>query len=338
VTLAITNPATGAAIKVWDTGGGTYSDKVAYDLTNNAWRYLNTTTGWTTSSSVPQVQLTDLQMTLGVVNATCINVTACPQELQWDKNFLIKEPALTESGRTKAFQIAVDYNYGSNGYARFAANTTAQLGRGTDANYLIYGSQLLSVDNDTIDNVHVFALAYGGTTPKARTAFTSSYGTKLVSADQTQIVLDVPKAQNYADVLFGREAGTAGSTVSAVSKSPIQITFDVAKLDTEISDASKMTTDMVIMGGPAVNQLAATLLGKTYPTHGADSGIPENAALVKVFQNAFSSGKVAVLIAGWDAPQTDLAVAAIQAGKVTNAVPAVSISGTAAAPSITTAA
>jgi len=330
VVFKLTNPTSGAAMKVWDVGGGTFSDQVAYDMTNGAWRYLNTTTGWQTGTGTPQIQLTESTLTMAVRNTTAS--TAAFEQAQTatlsavDMVFFVQEPALTESGFSNAWSIVADYNYGSNGYARFNAPTDLFPQAGSDTDYLLYGRTL---KNDT----NVLSISYGGTTPKARAAFTSNFGSKLVSTDQTQIVIDIPKAQNYIGVLYGREAGAATGG-SATSKTPIQITFDVAKLDSEISDASKLTTDTVIMGGPAVNTLAAQLLGKTYPAKGADSGIPENAALVQVFQNAFGSGKVAVLVAGWEAEHTDLAVAAIQAGKVTLAEPKVKISGSVAAPAV----
>ena len=326
VVFALTSPSSGSAVKVWDVGGGTFSEKIAYDMTNGAWRYLNSTSGWSTAGSTPQIQLTESTLTMAVRNRTDMVNAPLAGASGADLVFFIQEPTLTTAAKQNAWFIVADYDYRGNGYARFNLDTGVKIGSGSNADYLLYGTTLT---NSTAP----LSIAYGGDTPKSRSAFTTNYGSKLVSADQTQIVIDVAKAENYVDILLGREAGT-GVGGSAVSKTPIQITFDVAKLDTEISDASKMTTDMVIMGGPAVNQLAATLLGKTYPAHGESSGIPENAALVQVVQNAFGSGKVAVLVAGWDAAETDLAVAAIQAGKVTLAEPKVKISGSVAAPEV----
>jgi len=339
VTFKVTNPTTGVSAKVWDVGGGTFSDAVAFDLTSGYWRYLNSTSGWQdTGNSIPSIQLTDTTLNLASYNIstnTSVDRNSFTADAAFgsgeaasDRMFEIKDPSLTAAGKRKAFQIIADYSFAGNTYARFNWTTVGSLAGDSNPNYFGY--------NDAASNTstNFISLGYGGSSPKTRSAFTSNFGTKVVSIDQTQIVVDVPKSENYIDVVLGREAGaaTAGGTLS--SKTPIQITSDVAKLDNEISDASKMTTDMVVMGGPAVNKLAADLQKVTYPTHGVDSGIPENAALVKVFQNAFGSGKVAVLIAGWDAPQTDLAVAAIQAGKVTLAEPAVKISGTVAAPSV----
>jgi len=323
VTLKITDPETGAAVKVWDVGGGTFSDQVTYDITNGAWVYLNSTSGWSSASTTPRIQLTEKTLTLATYNT--LGVAASPTD---DMILEIKEPQLTESEFQKSFTLEIDKNYQNTGVPRFenVSNALGSSVSSTENTYLTYG---LAATNDT----SALIIAYGGTTPKARSGgFTSDYGTKFVSADITQVVLDIPKSQTYGDLLLGREAGAVTGEVE--TKTPIQITFDVAKLDTEIADPSALTTDVVVMGGPAVNRLAAQLLDKTYPAKGAESGIPENAALIQVFQDAFGSGHVAVLIAGWEAEHTDLAVAAIQAGKVTQAETAVKVSGTVAAPTV----
>jgi hypothetical protein len=211
---------------------------------------------------------------------------------------------------------------GTSGQSRFA-DIAAPLGD-TGNTYLSFNNVSLATGTST------------GSEIKSRTAFWSNWGSSLVNAGQTSVTIDVPKTQNYYDILFGREAGAAGGG-SLVTKEPVRLTGDYAKLDTEVADWSKISTDAVVMGGPAVNRAAAQLLGVTYPTHGVASGVPENAALIQVFQNAFSSGKVAVLVAGWEAAETDLAVSAITAGKVTQTAAKVTVSGTVAAPVITAA-
>ncbi|MCK4521606.1 MAG: hypothetical protein KAU20_03455, partial [Nanoarchaeota archaeon] len=47
------------------------------------------------------------------------------------------------------------------------------------------------------------------------------------------------------------------------------------------------------------------LLGKTYPAYGADSGIPENAGIIKLVEQA--DGNVALVVAGWEAADTQRA-------------------------------
>ncbi|MEM5814659.1 MAG: hypothetical protein QXD77_02485 [Candidatus Aenigmatarchaeota archaeon] len=295
---------TGSSVKVFNTGSEMASI-VAFDWNNDAWRYQNTTGGWSTfTSGTPYIELAN-----GKLNFTVSRSASNGGYIQ------MAEPTLTESGVAKSWRLEFYNSTTQSSFADVTNDGTTQYG------YLSYNNYSIALGKTD------------GTELKTMSSFTDYYGTTLVSASQSGVSLNVPMDQVYWDIVFGRE-GDAATTGSGVSKTPIQITFDVAKLDTEISDASKLTTDTVIMGGPAVNKLAAQLLGKTYPAKGAESGIPENAALVKVFQNAFGSGKVAVLVAGWEAEHTDLAVAAIQAGKVTLAQPAAKISGSVAAPTV----
>ena len=84
----------------------------------------------------------------------------------------------------------------------------------------------------------------------------------------------------------------------------------VIKLDSEITDpASK---NLILVGGPAVNSLTASALGLEYPTTGAASTIPENAATLRMVSNAFGGSNSALVVAGWDADDTRNAASVLQ--------------------------
>ncbi|MBI4095272.1 MAG: S-layer protein, partial [DPANN group archaeon] len=76
----------------------------------------------------------------------------------------------------------------------------------------------------------------------------------------------------------------------------------VAKLDTEVTD--KTAFHSILVGGPAVNRLTASAMGKAYPSTGTDSGVPENAAMLRLVENAFGGTKTALIVAGWSASNT----------------------------------
>jgi len=149
-----------------------------------------------------------------------------------------------------------------------------------------------------------------------------------------------PDSFTYANVYFlapegavTTSGGTEGGTYEAVLHP--QVTADVAKLDTEVTDTDKSSKDLIVVGGPAVNKVAADLLGKTYPSYGAESGVPENAALIQVFKDKYATGKTAILIAGWSSSDTDLATSLIQQGKLADRTEmAVQVSGEVASPTI----
>jgi hypothetical protein len=270
--------------------------------------------------------LTDGNLAFKIYNATpeSDGTFVAPTTANYNATLFVTEPTLSES--TYVSKWYVEFHDASTGGAKFSDLGTAA--GSTDA------YTYLSCNRDSVAQG-----LWDSSNTKVRTTYVSSYGADLLSGSQTEIDLAVPKAQNYWDIVFGLSSGSASSGGTAVSKNPVRITGDVAVLDTEVTDFAQMTSDMVVVGGPAINKAAATLLGVTYPAHcpgpaTAPCGLTADTALVRVFQNAFSSGHVAVLIAGYEAQNTDMATAVIQAGKLTQTVPKVQISGSVSSPVI----
>lgn len=106
-------------------------------------------------------------------------------------------------------------------------------------------------------------------------------------------------------------SGTTSTTSSGGIKQLVPITGSVTKLDTEVSSSS-VDRHLVLVGGPAVNRLTAEAMGLSYPSYGSASGIPENAAVIRIVDDAFTAGKTAVIVAGWEADDTRLATSVLQ--------------------------
>ena len=109
---------------------------------------------------------------------------------------------------------------------------------------------------------------------------------------------------------FATTTPTAELTKTAAGKvlstTVTRIDVGAAVLDTDPAVAGQETKkNLIVVGGPAANRAAAVLLGKPFPSYGADSGIPENAALVKLVEQ--TDGKVALIVAGWNAEDTQRA-------------------------------
>ncbi|MEM7820627.1 MAG: S-layer protein [Candidatus Aenigmatarchaeota archaeon] len=325
--IAATDPTTGNAVKVIDTGSG-FADTVAYDASNGAWVYLNSTGGWTTFTGPPSITLTEGALSFAILNKTLTTDNLANDDLV----LRIREPTLSESGITTS-DWYIEYDFASNTTVGTLANVTEVGPTVKDGN-----PTYVSYNNTVTPGIGV---AYGGTTPKSRSGgFASPYGTVFLGASSSGVELKVPKTQLYGDLIFGRET-TAGGTGEVKTKEPVEVTADVAMLDNEAGIANvKTSSDLFVIGGPCVNKLAAELLGKTYPACGEDSGLTANTALIKVFPNAFATGKTAVLIAGWEAADTDLAARVIQLKQTeikAQNVPAVTVSGTIESPTITAA-
>ena len=141
----------------------------------------------------------------------------------------------------------------------------------------------------------------------------TGYGTILENqdsnGDRDKVVLLIPDEQVLASVTIAGPGSTSTVASEAVTINPVLVS--VIKLDTEVTDpASK---NLILIGGPAVNRLTAQVLGLSYPTTGAASGIPENAALLRMVDNAFGPNTgSALIVAGWDADDTRDAASFLQ--------------------------
>jgi hypothetical protein len=98
----------------------------------------------------------------------------------------------------------------------------------------------------------------------------------------------------------------AAPSVSAESASSVTVVTD-QEVD------SVQDKNLIVVGGSCINTLAADLLGKSSPTCGDDftalTTVGANKYLIQVFDSPYAgSGKIAMLVAGYEAPQTADAV------------------------------
>jgi hypothetical protein len=126
---------------------------------------------------------------------------------------------------------------------------------------------------------------------------------------QNDLVITYPDEE-----VFGAFFITAGATTSSTSSGSgtvettavTKIDVGAAVLDTDPAvDGKEKTQNLIVVGGPAINKAAAVLLGKPFPSYGAASGIPENAAIVKLVEQ--TDGNVALVVAGWTAEDSQRA-------------------------------
>jgi hypothetical protein len=130
----------------------------------------------------------------------------------------------------------------------------------------------------------------------------SSKVTEDKTSDQNDVEIEYPGEETYANLFIGSKASKVTSASSGESVAVSKIEVGAAVLDSSL--ASYTNQNLIVVGGPAINRAAAALLGKTYPAYGAASGIPENAGLIKLVENA---DKVAMIVAGWEAADTQRA-------------------------------
>jgi hypothetical protein len=116
------------------------------------------------------------------------------------------------------------------------------------------------------------------------------------------VAFKVPSKALSAELYFGIKGGTtvvAGDTVDKITP----ITTPIALLDSEVTDTHK-AKNIITVGGPCINEITADAMGLDYPTCGADSTIPEDKAIIEAIDDIFTTGKVVVVVAGWEAADT----------------------------------
>lgn len=86
--------------------------------------------------------------------------------------------------------------------------------------------------------------------------------------------------------------------------------------DSEVSSVSNK--NLVVVGGSCINTVAASVLGVTYPTCGADftakTNVDRGKYLIKAVKSPYNTAKTAVLVAGYDAADTKNAAAKLREG------------------------
>ena len=134
-----------------------------------------------------------------------------------------------------------------------------------------------------------------------------SYGTYLIEdssdEDQDMAWFTYPEEQMYAEVSVAEITGVT-TTTPAVSIVPVT--------DAEIE--SVKAKNLIVVGGSCVNSVARHLIdaSATAPICGADftakTGIGEGNFLIKAYQDAYTTGAIALLVAGYEAADTEKAV------------------------------
>lgn len=121
-------------------------------------------------------------------------------------------------------------------------------------------------------------------------------------SDQAKVTISYPDEQVYALVYLGQEASSVG--VSGIS-SGSQL-GDVIVKDSEVSSVS--SKNLIVVGGSCVNSVAAHLLGSTCGASFTEkTGVGSGQFLIQSFGDAYTSGKIALVVAGYEAVETGYA-------------------------------
>ena len=128
------------------------------------------------------------------------------------------------------------------------------------------------------------------------------------NGDNDKVEFTVPDDQVEATVTL---AGPGASVTTATESVTVNTVAGqkIISLDSDVSDPT--ATNMILVGGPAVNSLTAKALGLAFPTSGAASTVPEGAAMLKLVENAFGGSNTALIVAGWEKAETAAAASVL---------------------------
>ena len=203
----------------------------------------------------------------------------------------------------------------------------------------------------------IFTHASGNAYTSVGTASTTvsnsvtEWGTKVVydTTAAGTATITYPDTQVYHLVAVGSNPAFTTTTAGVTYNEAAPLTQSIAKLDTELIDtttgaltdtAAFSNYNIVIVGGPCVNALAWKLIkdGKldaNYTCGGA--AWTSGTAYVIAVDDAFATGKIALLVAGTTRAETRLATDVLSQGKIPSTYTGSSakITGTITSPTIT---
>jgi len=124
--------------------------------------------------------------------------------------------------------------------------------------------------------------------------------TDASDSDQKTVSVAYPKSQVYAQVYIGE----TGSSVVGSGTTGATALGDVLVKDSEVSSVS--SKNLIVVGGSCINSVAATLVGGAYcgSSWTDATGVGSGQFLIQSFGDAYTTGKIALLVAGYDVADT----------------------------------
>ena len=265
---------------------GTGSAFAAADTVTNFNLFANETATFTlgrTASAGVRYQL-KFNNGVGTTNSTVISVVGESGSTPLAQPGLILVEEKDDAGDLKA--VIVTASTEASGSNNVAIPSTPTIIGGED-------SQTRGTDSNIIDYVDL-------------------WGTWVVRKTSGQDTLDIyyPDDQVVAHLAVVKKGVTTtvsagGASGSVTTDEIVPIKTSVAKLDTEVTAADKNTKNLILVGGPAVNMLVKDLgdAGKSW-TRDQYISAGEGTAIIQLVEDAFASGRSALIVAGHSADDT----------------------------------
>ena len=176
---------------------------------------------------------------------------------------------------------------------------------GATSVFVIYdsdGEKILGVANNAVDTAADWVLDADGEETL------SNFGSAVTAADDDSATVLYPENQRYVQHAVGSVGEVTGGdeTYTAVDLAAQGNLPDMARLDTEVTESNKANNHLILVGGPAVNQLVAEL-GDEDKTRTLDEwrdNYDAGDSYVHLVEDAFVEGQHALVVAGYEADDT----------------------------------
>ena len=120
-------------------------------------------------------------------------------------------------------------------------------------------------------------------------------------SDQKTATIAYPSSQVYAQIFMGESDATVASSGTTSGASQLG---DVLVKDTEVS--SVQSKNLIVVGGTCINSVAASVLGGAYCGSGFtdNTGVGSGEFLIESVADAYTTGKIALVVAGYEVADT----------------------------------
>jgi len=293
--------------------GDGYTDAVftyAGDADNDTWSITGAGTGILNTTSSVDGFTSNVTLTVGALTYNVTNVTSANQTKIYlinpeDGTAQIDNPAVVlyeaKDDNTAYHAIVVDLE----GNAADMGSST----NGVGVNDVLFSSDYYHAsatrasDSDFTEDIDWFG---------------TLVTTDASDSDQKTVSISYPKSQVYSNVYLGG----SGSSVSSTSTGASGATQlgDVLVKDSEVSSVS--SKNLIVVGGSCINSVAANLVGGALcgSAFTDSTGVGSGQFLIQSFGDKYTTGKVALLVAGYDAADTVNAATYLRTQTVDTAV------------------
>lgn len=166
------------------------------------------------------------------------------------------------------------------------------------------GTTEIAIGDPVFNGTNSGYVTYGSDTYMKRAV--DKFGSYSTKEDRTNsngvVTLTFPESQMYFDVVFSAISASVSGGVTGGAKGG-QIGNVVVK-DTEVSSVS--SKNLIVVGGSCINSVAANLLGGAACGSGFTdkTGVGSGQFLIQSMASTYSSSKVALVVAGYEADDT----------------------------------